>query len=54
MRIYLTGILLAALMLSRPVSGDTWGRYSIVGFDGNAPLLDPPSRDTQVSYLGEQ
>lgn len=25
-----------------------------VAFTGNAPLLDPPSRDTQVSYLGEK
>lgn len=25
-----------------------------VTFTGNAPLLDPPSRDTQVSYLGEK
>ena len=27
---------------------------SSVTFTGNAPLLDPPSRDTQISYLGEK
>ena len=29
-------------------------KLEAVSFEGSAPLLDPPTRDTQLSYLGEK